>query len=606
MLPAFLLYLCSISCCKYLALEEHFAFHFIRHVNEVNEKQCNLFQRASWNYDTNITIPNKNKMIEQQMIASNISKEMWKVLTKFQWKKFFDPQLRRQFYHLSFLGDSALPSDKIRKKTSLEADMTNIYSTTTICDFKNKKKCNLSLEPDLSSIMANSNDYYELLHVWKEWRNKVGRKIRPLYWEFVDLKNEAARLNGFNDAGEFQREKYESPTLIQDLEKLWHQIRPLYQQLHAYVRRKLIEMYGSDKIVKDGPIPAHLLGNMWSQEWQNIINITMPYRNKPSLDVTPQMKAKGMTPVQIAKLAEQFFVSLGLQPMTKEFWSNSLFEKPKDRKVVCHASAWDLCDKRDFRIKMCMECTMDFLITTHHEMGHVQYYMQYANQPHVFRKGANPGFHEAIGDVMSLSVYTPNHLQSIGLLNDIVSDREADINFLLQMALKKIAFLPFGYILDKWRWEVYSGEIEFEEWNRRWWEMRFKYQGVCPPIRRTEIDFDPGAKFHVPADTPYIRYFISFIIQFQFHEALCRVSGFQGPLHKCDIYNSKEAGKLISGMMQMGSSRPWPEAFEKITGSRKMNADSLLEYFKPLYEWLKEANKNEVIGWETFDPTVCP
>uniref|UniRef100_A0A218QXF0 Angiotensin-converting enzyme n=1 Tax=Tityus serrulatus TaxID=6887 RepID=A0A218QXF0_TITSE len=606
MLHAFIIYLSSINCCKHSALQEHFAAHFVRHANEVNEKQCNLFQTAYWNYDTNITIFNKNKMIQQQMIASNVSKKIWGVLTKFPWKKFSDPQLRRQFYQLSFLGDSALSDDKLRKKSSLEADMTKIYSTTTICDFTNKNKCNLSLDPDLSNILANSNNYYELLYVWKEWRNKVGRKIKPLYWEFVHLKNEAARLNGFKNAGEFQREKYESPTLIQDLEDLWQQIRPLYQQLHAYVRRRLIEKYGNDKISADGPIPAHLLGNMWSQEWQNIINITIPYRNKPSLDVTPQMKAKGMKPVQIAKLAERFFVSLGLKPMTKEFWSNSLLEKPKDRKVVCHASAWDLCNKRDFRIKMCMETTMDFLITTHHEMGHVQYYMQYANQPHVFRKGANPGFHEAIGDVMSLSVYTPNHLQSIGLMNYTVSDREGDINFLLQMALKKIAFLPYGYILDKWRWGVYSGEVELDEWNTKWWEMRFKYQGVCPPVRRTEIDFDPGAKFHVPADTPYIRYFISFIIQFQFHEALCRVTGFQGPLHKCDIYNSKEAGKLISEMMQMGSSRPWPEAFEKITGTRKMNANSLLEYFKPLYEWLKEANKNETIGWNTIDPTVCP
>ncbi|XP_067126754.1 angiotensin-converting enzyme-like isoform X2 [Centruroides vittatus] len=606
MLSAFLLYLSSINCCKYLITEEQIASRFIRNVNEINERQCHLFQLASWNYETNITKYNKNKMVKQEMINSKITKENWKKLMKFDWRHFSDPQLRRQFRHLSHLGDEALSVTKLRKKESLEADMVDIYSTTVICDFKNKTKCNLALDPDLTNILAKSNNYEELKHVWKEWRNKVGRKIKPLYWKFVDLSNEVALLNGFKDAGEFQRDRYESPTFLQDLENLWKQIQPLYQQLHAYVRRKLIQKYGKDKIKDDGPIPAHLFGNMWSQEWQNILNLVIPYRNKPSLDVTPQMKAKKMKPIQIAKLAEEFFVSLGLRPMTKEFWNNSLFEKPKDRKVVCHASAWDLCNKNDFRIKLCMEPTMEFLITTHHEMGHVQYYMQYAKQPHIFRTGANPGFHEAIGDVMGLSVYTPNHLQSMGLLNDIISDRESDINFLMEMALKKVAFLPFGYILDKWRWEVYSGEIPLEEWNKGWWEMRFKYQGICPPVMRTEIDFDPGAKFHVPANTPYIRYFISFIIQFQFHEALCRVSGYQGPLHKCDIYNSKEAGKLISEMMQMGSSRPWPEALEKLTGTRKMNAHSLLEYFKPLYEWLKETNKEEIIGWETIDPNVCP
>lgn len=606
MLILLLFILFSLSSSISVISEEEIAVHFMYETNHLHAILCNSLQTASWNYNTNITAINKEKLVKEEMKESKIGKEMWKEVKKFHWKSYDDPQLRRQFHIYSFPGDDALTDDKIRRKSSIEADMTNIYSTTNICSFKNENDCKLALDPDLTNILANSTNYDELVHVWKSWREKVGRPMKPLYREFVDLNNEAARLNGFHDAGDFQRDKYETPSFVKDLKNLWNEIRPLYQQLHAYVRRKLIVKYGNNKIREDGPIPAHLLGNMWAQEWQNLHDMIKPYQNKPSLDVTPQMKAKKMSPIQIAKLAEEFFVSLGLKPMTQEFWNKSLFEKPKDRNVVCHPSAWDFCNKKDFRIKLCMELTMEYLISTHHEMGHVQYYMQYANQPYIFRTGANPGFHEAIGDVMALSVYTPSHLKSVKLLKEEISDKEGDINFLLEMALKKLAFLPFGYILDLWRWGVYNGDIKLEEWNTRWWELRLNYQGLCPPVKRTEKDFDPGAKYHVPANTPYIRYFVSFIIQFQFHDALCRVSGFRGPLHKCDIYKSKNAGNLISKMMKMGASRPWPEAMKTITGISRMDAGPFLRYFEPLYQWLKETNKNETIGWRSGDPTVCP
>nr|CAD7567616.1 unnamed protein product [Timema californicum] len=389
-------------------------------------------------------------------------------------------------------------------------------------------------------------------------------------------------------------------------------------------------------------------GNMWSQKWGNVLDLSVPYPNASAVDVTPRMKEQGYTPLRMFKLAEEFFISLNLSAMPASFWDNSILEKPKDRDLVCHASAWDFYDGKDFRIKQCTrvdmddlltahhemghvqyfiqykdqpsvikQCTrvdMNDLLTAHHEMGHIQYYIQYKHQPKVYKRGANPGFHEAVGDVMSLSVSTPKHLRKVGLLDaSSVDDYEATINYLYLQGLQKVAFLPSALLMDLWRWDVFKGHTTSDRYNCDWWKLREKYQGVEPPTHRTEDNFDPGAKYHIIASVPYIRYFVSYVIQFQFHRSLCEKAGQfdpedpeSKPLHECDIYQSTEAGNLLGRMLQMGSSRPWPDAMEVVTGQREMDASGLLDYFSPLYKWLQDENNRteEYIGWEPSNK-VC-
>lgn len=587
-----------------IAATQYLSYHDRRASDE-----CYLAVNAEWNYATDINEENKKKLLERSLLHAQFQKEAWKNITSFAWKNFNDSLVRRWFKKLSILGKAALPDEKLDELNELVADMENIYSTSKFCPYNKKdEECNLSLEPEITDIMTKSRNYDELVYVWKSWRDKVGRSLKDKYLRFVELSNEAATLNGFDDTGDLWRESYESETFQREISDLWEQIRPLYEQLHAYVRRKLITIYGNDKIRNDGPIPAHLLGNMWAQDWSALKDDTNPFPGKPSVDVTPKMLTKNMTAVEIFKISEEFFTSLGLKPMTQEFWNYSIIEKPSDREIVCHASAWDFCNGRDFRIKQCTSINMDDFIVSHHEMGHIQYYQQYAYQPLVFREGANPGFHEAVGDVLALSVSTPKHLKTIGLLDEISQDNEGMINFLYSTALMKTAFLPFGYLIDLWRWGVFSGDVKKNELNTKWWEMRLKYQGICPPVRRTEEDFDPGCKYHVPANTPYVRYFVSHVIQFQFHKALCEAAGHTGPLYECDIYNSKDAGRVLSQMLELGSSENWNEAMNIMTGgvTRKMDAGPMLEYFEPLYNWLKEQNKDEIIGWTSSDPMICP
>lgn len=589
--------------------DEVAATQYLSYHDRLLTEKCNIIVRAEWNYASNITEENKKKLLEESLIFADFQKEAWKNSTSFAWKGFKDPLIRRWFKKLSVLGKAALPDDKLKELDGLVADMKNIYSTSKVCPYKKEdEECKLSLEPELTDILSKSRNYEELVYIWKSWRDVSGKRVKDKYIRFIELSNEAAKLNGFKDVGEMWRERYESDVFQQDIERLWEQIRPLYQQLHAYVRRRLIKLYGSEKIRKDGPIPAHLLGNMWAQDWNGLLKDTSPYPEKPSVDITPVMLAKNMTALEIFKISEEFFTSLGLKAMTDEFWKNSIIEKPKDREIVCHASAWDFCDGKDFRIKQCTSINMDDFIVTHHEMGHIQYYQQYAHQPCVFREGANPGFHEAVGDVLALSVSTPKHLKSIGLLDEIADDEEGDINFLYSTALTKLAFLPFGYLIDLWRWGAFSGDIKSTELNTKWWHLRLKYQGICPPVNRTEDDFDPGCKYHVPANTPYVRYFVSHVIQFQFHKSLCEAAGHTGPLYKCDIYRSKDAGNVLSQMLELGSSEIWNEAMNIMTGgvTNKMDAGPMLEYFEPLYKWLKEQNKGEIIGWKSDNPLACP
>uniref|UniRef100_A0A8C6WKM3 Angiotensin-converting enzyme n=1 Tax=Neogobius melanostomus TaxID=47308 RepID=A0A8C6WKM3_9GOBI len=566
--------------------------------NTSAEAVWNAYTEASWAYNTDINEANKQLQKNLEMSAHTL--EYGKRAREFDTTDFQDEQVIRIMDKLSDIERAALPANELVEYNNLLSNMETKYSVAEVC--RTDGRCH-PLDPDLQKIMAESRDYDELLFAWKGWRDAAGKVLRQDYKRYVELANKAATLNGHSDNGAFWRSLYETPTFEQDLEALWKELEPLYHNVHAYVRRALYKEYGAEHINLKGPIPAHLLGNMWAQTWSGIMDLVMPFPGATQVDATPAMVAQKWDALKMFKESERFFISLGLMKMPQEFWDKSMLEKPSDRKVVCHASAWDFYNRKDFRIKQCTVITMDDLITVHHEMGHVQYFLQYKDQPVSFRDGANPGFHEAIGDVLALSVSTPKHLKSIGLLDKVENNHESDINFLMNMALDKIAFLPFGYLMDQWRWKVFDGRIPASEYNKEWWNLRMKYQGLCPPVERNEHDFDPGAKFHIPANVPYVRYFVSFVIQFQFHKALCNAANHTGPLHTCDIYQSKEAGKLMGDVMKLGFSKPWPEAMAMITGQPKMTAQPLMEYFQPLITWLEKENaKNgDVLGWPEYD-----
>jgi len=421
--------------------------------------------------------------------------------------------------------------------------------------------------------------------------------MRKRFERFVELGNKGSREMGFQDAGALWRSKYDMPpdAFAKEVDRLWEQVRPLYLSLHAYVRAQLAKKYGKDLVPENGPIPAHLLGNIWSQEWSNVYPLLAPPENGSSYDLTEILRARKTEPREMVRYGERFFTSLGFAALPETFWKRSLFTKPADRDVVCHASAWDVDSENDLRIKMCIQITDEDFRTIHHELGHNFYQRAYNPQPPLFRDSANDGFHEAIGDTIALSV-TPEYLKQIGLI-ETVPPPAADIGLLLNMALQKVSFLPFGLLVDKWRWGVFSGEIKPGDYNKSWWELRLKYQGIAPPGARSETDFDPGAKYHVPANVPYMRYFLADILQFQFHRALCRTAGVTGPLHRCSIYGNKAAGEKLAKMLEMGLSRPWPEALGTLTGEKQMDAGAILEYFAPLKAWLDEQNKANKIGW---------
>ena len=471
--------------------------------------------------------------------------------------------------------------------TKIAASMEGDYGKGKYCPEGDKGKC-LGLT-DLEEIMGTSRDPEELKKAWLGW-HQIAIPIRKDYVRFVELSNKGAKEMGFADTGAMWREKYdiEPDAFAAEMERLWLQVKPLYDSLYTYTRRKLSEKYGKEVVAEDKPIPAHLLGNMWAQTWSNIYPLLAPANADRGYDLTQILKSRNTDARQMVRYGEGFFTSVGFEALPQTFWERSLFAKPTDREVVCHASAWDIDYEKDVRLKQCVQINEEDFSVVHHELGHNYYQMAYAKQPFMFRDSANDAFHEAIGDTIALSV-TPPYLKQLGLINQ-VPDPRADIGFLLNRALDKVAFLPFGYLVDQWRWNVFSGKVGPNDYNRFWWELREKYQGVAPPAPRTEQDFDPGAKYHVPANTPYARYFLAAILQFQFHRALCREAGFTGPLYQCSIYGNKKAGEKLKAMLAMGASEPWPNALKAMTGEDKMDATAIIDYFAPLKSWLDEQN----------------
>jgi peptidyl-dipeptidase A len=483
--------------------------------------------------------------------------------------------------------DPALRSELARVATELEST----YGKGKYCPPRLGGKC-LSLL-DLEDVLAKRRSYDELLDAWRGWHS-IAVPMREKYRRYVELANAGARSLGFADLGELWRSKYDmTPAeFAAETDRLWRQVKPLYDDLHCYVRARLGEKYGTDRVPANGLIPAHLLGNMWAQQWGHIKDLLAPPKGN-TMDLTAALVDRKTDERALVRMGEAFFVSLGLDPLPATFWERSMFKKPADREVVCHASAWDIDQEADLRIKMCIKINEEDFTVVHHELGHNYYQYYYRHLSPLFRDSAHDGFHEGLGDTIALSV-TPVYLEKIGLLRGSPPD---EVNALLDRALDKVAFLPWGLLVDRWRWEVFSGKVGPGDYNRRWWELRRKYQGVAPPLPRTEQDFDPGAKYHIPANVPYTRYFLAGILQFQLHRALCRIAGHSGPLHTCSVYGNKEVGRRLRAMMEMGQSRSWPDALRALTGEPRTDASAILAYFAPLHAWLREQNRGRQCGW---------
>jgi peptidyl-dipeptidase A len=480
----------------------------------------------------------------------------------------------------------------------LSARMNAAYGAGKYCVARDGKEDCRNIDA-VSATMAKSRDYDELLEAWKGWHT-VGRPMRADYERFVTLANAGAKELGYADLGVMWRSGYDmTPEAFEaEMERLWKQVKPLYGAMHCYARTRLAKQYGEDKVPAGKPIPAHLFGNLWAQQWNKIYpDILEPYPGASGPGIDAELERQKYDAVRMTKLAESFYTSLGMPSLPKSFWERSMLTRPRDREVLCHASAWNMDLKGDVRVKQCMVPSGEELATIFHELGHVYYYLAYKDQPYLFQNGAHDGFHEAIGDTVVLSM-TPEYLAKVGLGKVTKRTHEALINEQMRMATEKIAFLPFGKLIDQWRWQVFSGKVKPADYNKAWWALRKEYQGIASPVERSEADFDPGAKYHVPGNTPYARYFLSYVLQFQFHRALCEAAGFKGPLYECSVAGSSEAGKRFTSMLQAGASQPWPDTLEKLTGTREMDAGAIVEYFAPLMAWLEEQNKGQTCGWD--------
>ena len=517
----------------------------------------------------------------------------------------------RKLYLLSIAQTVPAPSDAAKRKelTTIESSLTATYGKGQYCppdgspllkyakkaEGKGKAPC-LHLE-ELSKVLAKSRKFDELVEAWRGWHS-IAPPMKPKYARYVELANIGAKEIGFDDVGALWKSAWDmSPAEFEaDIQRLWNDVKPLYDELHCYVRSRLQKTYGKDKVPDHAPIPAELLGNMWAQEWNNIYDLAVPYPAEPALDVDKKLASGHWDSPKMVHQGEHFFTALGFDPLPATFWDRSQLTRPRDRDVVCHASAWDVSYAGDLRVKVCFQPTEEDLLVAHHELGHDFYFQRYFQLPILFQRGANDGFHEAIGDTMALSV-TPDYLKSLGLLDTVPKGDHTRINEQMKMALSKVAFLPFGLILDKWRWDVFAGKVTPDQYNASWWALKQQYQGVSAPVARTSDDFDPGAKYHVAASSTYVIYFLAHIYQFQFHKALCQAAGYSGPLDQCSIHDNKQAGAKLMAMLGMGASKPWPDAMEAVGAGRKGDAGPLLEYFAPLRQWLADQNKGQQCGW---------
>jgi len=565
---------------------------FIAQANSELALAAKNASHAAWLSSTYINVDSQAVSAKASQEYNQLSVQYAKQAATYD-EALYRPDISRQLQRLKLDLVLPAPDDKTSAKrlADLGVKMEAMYGAGEYC---NDDRCyNLD---EMTIIFAESRDPQLLQEMWLGWRS-ISPPMRQLYEEQVDIANAGAQDLGFTNLSELWRSNYDmDPDVFSaDVDQQWQKVKPLYDALQCHVRSELNEFYGDQVVPKTGKIPAHLLGNMWAQTWDNVYELVKPENSEQSYELTQLIFESGMSEVEMVKTGEAFFSSLGFEPLPETFWQRSQFLRPRDRDVVCHASAWNIDNIDDLRIKMCIQKNAEDFQTIHHELGHNYYQRAYNHQPFVLRNSANDGFHEALGDTVALSI-TPSYLVQLGLLKE-EPPVEEDLGYLMNMALNKIAFLPFGLLVDKWRWQVFNGEIAPQDYNKGWWQLREKYQGVEAPAERSETDFDPGAKYHIPGNTPYTRYFLAFIQQFQFHKALCDEIGYQGPLHRCSIYNRPKAGQKLQAMMELGRSKPWPDAMEAMTGQRELDASAIIDYFTPLMTWLDEQNKDRQCGW---------
>ena len=571
---------------------------FLANVELENKKDGPVIYSASWISSNFITYDS------QKVIADYGTKSTLKSLERSREAASFDGldtskenQRMLNILKSSFVMppplDEELASELSEITTSLEA----MYGSGEYC-FDGEECYDLEA---FESIIDNSRDPKELLRAWEGW-HEIGKPMKPMYMRMVDIGNQGSVDLGYEGLSDLWFSKYDMPAedFLDDTDRVWSEVKPLYDALHCHVRAKLNEHYGDEVISKTGPLPVHMLGNMWGQSWSNIYDLVYEEKSDSKyIDVTKIINEKSLSEIEMVEYAEDFFISMGFKPLPKTFWERSLFVKPRDRSVVCHASAWNLDPaNNDLRIKMCIEKNEEDFITIHHELGHIFYYQAYNHIPTVFQAGANDGFHEAFGDLLTLSI-TPDYLVDIGFISedDAEEAKQDPIGLLMKQALDGVVIVPWALMLDKWRSGVFDGEIDESNLNSSWWSLREEYQGINTSYERSENYFDPGAKYHIPGNTPYTRYYLASIMQYQFHEALCNLIDYDGYLHECSIYGNKEAGDRIITTMAMGQSLPWQDAFENLTGSRQLSGKSIMNYYAPLKEWLDEENKNRTCGW---------
>ena len=576
------------------------ATEFLAHAERVLDSLNTKSQRATWVQENFITDDTEILNAEAARDLAVAVQQFATEAKNYEKDASLTAEQKRKLLLLKLLLPAPPPADakKATELSALAANLDGIYGKGSYC----KPATNAAAKPtcasqqELSRVLATSRDPVALVDAWKGWHT-TSVPMRDKYVRFVELSNEGARGLGFADAGAMWRSGYDMApdAFAAEMDRVWGQLRPLYLSLHAYTRTKLVEKYGAKEVSPTGPIPAQFLGNMWAQEWGPIYDIVAPRGSVSSVDVAALLKAKKVDELGMVHYAENFFTSLGFAKLPDTFWKRSLFLMPKDRDVVCHASAWDIDNRDDLRVKMCIEVSGEFFQTVHHELGHNFYQRAYNKLPFLFQNGANDGFHEAIGDAIALSI-TPTYLKQVGLSSQMPAS-SGDTLLLLQQAMDKIAFLPFGLLVDQWRWKVFSGEVKPDSYNKAWWDLKLKYQGVVPPVARTEADFDPGAKYHVAANVPYSRYFLARILQFQFYRAMCKEAGHTGPLYTCSFFGSKEAGAKMTKMLEAGASKPWQDVLFEMTGSRELDAGAMIEYFQPLKVWLEKQNAGTTLGW---------
>lgn len=612
------------------------ADQFIARVNEGSRKMYPEMTAAQWlsstyiNDDSQLVSAKANERYLAQL------KSWIDQAARFEGQQM-SPETARAIQLLKLSTSMPPPKDpvKLEELTRIASKMEGAYGAGTYCTGEgDARQCRQLGE--LEDVLRSNRDYDAQLDAWQGWHT-TAQPMRKDYTRFVELVNEGARDMGFADAGEMWRSGYDmTPAQIAaETDRLWGQVKPLYEQLHCYARTRLDAKYGGDRgHVTGNMLPAHLMGNMWQQDWGNLWDILAPYPNASVLDITSALESQynasydaqlsknpgKRSPDDLAQIeqdaklssaklmterAQDFYTSLGMPKLPESYWTKAQFIKPRDRDVVCHASAWDMNMAGDVRTKMCIKPNEEDFTVIYHELGHVYYYLAYNKLPPLFQQGAHDGFHEAIGDTIVLAM-TPKYLQSIGLVGDQQQTDESLINAQMRMALAKVSFMPFGLMIDRWRWGVFDGSIKPGDYNKAWWELKAKYQGVAPVSARGEDFFDAGAKYHVPANTPYTRYFLSHVLQFQFYKALCDAAGHKGPLYECSFYGNKEAGAKFQAMLSKGASQPWQQTLKELTGGEKMDASAVLEYFAPLQTWLKQQNEGKTCGWQADTTAAAP